>query len=286
MKEKFTVSILNFIIEDKDYIKDHKDDESDILSIFQGLNLENIDEEFLLAWKNINLEDIFGNMIKDIYEVICESINDFKNFGALLKILNRSDDLNKKKYFPEDIELMQNKFIFLLVDQNKIEENDFKADLVELLYYSDLQNNSEFFNFLKNLNDKIKFNIMKNIYHDLLIKYQEEISSKTKNFISSYIIDNQKDDISTLLEFAEKFKSFRNDILKNLENYKLLNEDFWQIGENYRIKLFKGLLEKAEISKEEYQEKDYVKNSFEVIKELEKKFNNNTILYKDIIIFF
>ena len=58
---------------------------------------------------------------------------------------------------------MQNKFIFLLVDQNKIEENDFKADLVELLYNADLKKNSEFLNFLNDLNDKIKFNIMKNI---------------------------------------------------------------------------------------------------------------------------
>ena len=126
---------------------------------------------------------------------------------------------------------------------------------------------------------------MKNIYFELFQKYQDKISENMKNFISLYIISNQNDEIIVL--FAGNFKSFLPNILKNINNYALKKEDFWQLKENKNIKVFKGLLEKSEISNEEYREiNEYVINSFDIIDQLVKELDKNNLLYKDINIFF
>ena len=46
---------------------------------------------------------------------------------------------------------MGNKFIYLLEQQNNIEEKDFKDYLVELIYYSHLMENPELKKFLESL---------------------------------------------------------------------------------------------------------------------------------------
>ena len=279
------IEILNFLKEDEDYIKGHPEEIKNSLNVFDGLDISSIDDEFLTRWKNIKWKDIFDGEEKNINEKIIDLIVDFKGFGTLMKILNTSNNKDEKKFSSEALEKMREKFINLLYEQNNIEENNFKEELVELIFYSDLKQDSETQYFLQKLQDKINFEIMKNIYFELFKRYQDNISGEMKDYISSSIIKNQNDDI--LITFAEKFKFFLPNILKNINNYEPQKEDFWKLEENKKLKLLKGLVEKTEISREEYREiSNYANNSFDLLNQLKEELNDNKVLYKNINIFF
>ena len=278
------IEILNFLKEDKDYLTEHNEEIKNSLSVFEGLNISSIDDEFINKWKSINWKDIFGNEQKHIDEKIIDLIVDLSGFRALLKILNTSDNNDEKTYSSEALKKMKKKFISLLDQKDNIEENSFKNDLVELIYYSDLNQDDEKISFLQNLKN-INFEIMKNIYFELFNRYQDNISGEMKNYISKYLISNQNDDI--LITFAENFKFFIPNILTNINNYEPQKEDYWKLKEDKKLQLFKGLVEKAGISSEEYGETSiYANKSFELLNELKNELNENTVLYKYINIFF
>ena len=134
------------------------------------------------------------------------------------------------------------------------------------------------------IHNKLNFDLNKDIYFKLFNKYKYAISDNTTKFICEYIVKNKNNDINILLNFCQNFQFLIPNILNCIkeEDY-ILKEDFLEIKENYRIKLFKGLVEKAGISKEKYGEDlKYVNKSFEVITELEEELNSNKVLYKDI----
>ena len=274
-KKLTNIELLNFLKEDKDYIKYNNDD------IFEGLNLYSIDEEFMKEWKSFDWKKIFG---KDINEKIIDMIIDFKSFGAVFKLLKINIDIDKEKFSSDSLKWMQIKFINLLEQQNNIEEKDFKDYLIELIYYSHLGTKNELPKFLESLEDKIKPEIMKNIYYELIKNYYEKISNEMRNSISLYIIKNQNYDI--LVAFAENFKFFLPYILNNISD-KPEKKDFWVLEENKNLKLLKCLIEKADLFSEYIMENsNYAKNSFELLNQLKEELNKNQVEYKDINIFF
>ena len=233
---------------------------------------------------------------------------DFKGFGAVLKILKSNIDDDKDNFslgklvwcassnslhfkysLPQKtLEKMGNKFIYLLEQQNNIEEKDFKDYLVELIYYSHLMENPELKKFLESLEiieNKINTEIMINIYFELFRKYNDKIKEYFRNSILLFIIKNQNYNI--LIKFAENFKFFLPNILNNIKNKSPVKEDFWQLEENENLKIFKGLVEKTELFSEENIENiSYAKKSFELLNQLKEKLNKNQVLYKDINVFF
>ena len=282
------MEILDFLLEDKDYIKDQKEKIDNILSdIFKGFEISAFTDEFITRWKGIDFENIFGEASKNIPNLMINLVKNFKDFGVLWKVLNISTKDTEKKYSNESINLMQSKFIKLLKENDKWKETDIKDDLVELIYYSDKRNSSETSHFLNDIQDIINFITMKNIYCESLRKYQDKITEDSRNIIAVYLIGKQGENLETIIEFAEKYEIFLNNILDNIKNYKLQKEDLLKVEENYRIKLFKELLIKAQINKEEIKEgNEYVIESIGVIEEVEKDLDNNLVLYKDINPFF
>ena len=132
-KKLNNIQILDFLNEDKDYLKNNNDDIEKKLEIFQGLNVSEIDDIFLEKWKNMDLTEIFGDNQKKIDEYIIDLIDDFKNFKILIKMLNISKNDDKEELSREKIKIMQYKFIRLLIEQEKIENQNYQDDFAELI---------------------------------------------------------------------------------------------------------------------------------------------------------
>ena len=282
------MEILNFIKEDKDFIKNLKDKEiKNSLISLTGIDIHLIDDEFIKEWKTIDWQSIFGIYEKYIYKKFSEYIFDFKGFDILMKILNISKNENEFKFSSESLIMMQEKFIQLIQRQNILEENNYKNSLIELIYHSDLHKNAYASTFLRDLENIMSFDMFKNIYNELCSKYQEKLTEETKRLIISYFLNNTEDKAhEALFEFSQNFESLRQYIFKEISIYELQKKDFWVIEENEKIQLFKGLLEKADITNDKYKSIDYVNNSINVINELQEDLDNNSVLYQNINKFF
>ena len=258
------MQIMNFIKEDKDYIKYlPKDQLGHASKIIKGINISLINNEFIKEFKNFDWHHYFQGEEKYIFRKIIDSVVDLKNFGTLMKLLSNSKKENELKFDSQSIDNLQEKFI-----NNWKEENDFINDLVELLYFSDRDNNH--YRIINFLHDKMNFDMVKNIYIKLCNKYQEKLSEESKSMIMTYFFNNSEDTKHNILfEFSKNFKFMRKSIFNNMY-------------ENDKIKLFKGLLENSDITNNEYKYIDYVKNSLTVINQLKENFDKNEIKYLEI----
>ena len=78
------VQILDFMINDKFY--NDKSANKD-LTIFTGINIETINEEFYKKWNEIKWKDLFQNQYKEFINIITNLIGDMKYFDVLVKLL-------------------------------------------------------------------------------------------------------------------------------------------------------------------------------------------------------
>ena len=288
-KKLKNIQIINFIIKDKEYIKEltNEEEKEKTIELFQGINMSLIDDEFISQWKSINFEDIFPQKMDDIIKTIIDNTKNFKEFDFLMKILNISKNDTEMKFSLELIQILKDKFIDLYNEQKIREKNYFENNLIELIYHSDLEMSVETPKFLEYFGENMNFDSVIKIYKELFLMHIDKLSEATKNYIISFLIKNSEDvNHEALIEFAEKFKSLRVNIFESLVEKEVQKEDLLNIEENERIHLFKGLLEKANIIDEEYKEIDYVNKSKRIINDFREQVENNEILYSNINLFY
>ena len=105
--------------------------------------------------------------------------------------------------------------------------------------------------------------------------------------IMAYFFANSEDaEHKILLDFSKEFKFMRKSIFNLVQSYELKKEDFENMYENNKIKLFKGLLENADIINNEYKYIPYVNNSLTVLNKLKENFDKNEVNYTEINKFF
>ena len=229
-KKKLTnIQILKFIKEDIEYIKNlkNKKEIEKTIGIFQGINMSKIDDVFIEEWKSFNFQYTLGNIKDNIINILNEKVSNFKEFDNLMKILNFSQ---------------KNNYMEFSQDSN----NHFENSIIELILK---------LNIMKNLEEKISFNSMKNIYYKLCLMHQDKLTQQTKKEIANYLIKNTINrNIKILLEFAENFKFLCVNIFEGLIDKELQIEDILNIEENEKIILFKGLFERVDIINDTYKE--------------------------------
>ena len=131
------IQILDFIIEDEDYLINNKEKIEETLKIFEGIKLSLINDDFIRKWRTIDWEKIFGEEEEKIYTKINDNAKDFQDFDNLMKLLNISEIESEVKFSPQHIKMMQDKFIKIFDNQNKKEEDNFRNNLVKLIFQSD-----------------------------------------------------------------------------------------------------------------------------------------------------
>ena len=285
------IEILDFIKKEKDYIKHcskaNKDEVIYFSTIFKGLHIDHINEEFLKEWKKFDWHDYFGDEENYVYKNIFECILNFHEFGMLMKLLNTSKNEKEFKFTSDLLGKLIEKFIDIYQKNMKYHEDNYQNYLIELIYQSDLDNNIDSEKLLNLIHSNMNFEKVKSIYIDLCFKYGNKLSDSTKNTIVLYIFQNSEDEEHiVLIKFAENFEFLRKNIFQIIKEFELKTEDFWELEENFRIKLFRGLLEKADINNALYQKIEYIENSLKVIEDLKKEFDKNEVDYPHIINFF
>ena len=279
------IEILDFINNEIAFNKSYyKYDTS--LEIFNGLELDKIDENFMKKWKEIIWNEIFEEIYTKFLEKITKLVLNIKNFNILFKLFNVG--VEDEKLNPNVLKILQKKLIELVSSynvNNKFE--NYNEDLILLIFYSEI-NKCNIGKFLNKIEKKINFDIVNKVYIELLKRYKDQISPETKSMITNFFIDNPYNSNSdTLLYIIDNCPELIPNILKGIEKFKIEKYEFWRKEESENLKLFKGLLErKNSIKAEEYEMTEYARETKDVIEDVYNDIINGEISYKDINYFY
>ena len=272
--------LLEFIEKDI-YFKDNNNKNNKVyrpLSILDGIDIENIDENFYEKWNDLKMFDIFKIHQKGLSINLIKKINNIKYFHKIFKLHNL--DNNNDDFCDESLSLLLSKQFGNLLTTYKekdcpnfIKEASF---LIYLLDKKDKKNNNQK-KFMKDVIEKSSINkeIIFNIYINLSSKYK--ISDIVTNCISDYFKKNKKflnveNWIYILKNInSEKIKKSIFDEIKDL----VINENdiFNEEKETNSIKMLRSLQGQL---KDELNKYNYT-NYFISTKEFKDKFYNNII---------
>ena len=279
--------ILKFIIQDIKYNKSlYKEGK---LEVLDGIDISLIDEQFYEDWNKINWFEIFGD--KDKYlkfvDKVLKLINNIKYFHIIYNLFdidknineNNQSDINKKIFIK-----FQNEFINLINSGGYL--NNFDKDLIQLILYSEVQK-CDIIKFLNKLKKSINNKTLNNIFVEILKKYKDKINPETKNIITNYIIEESNNSNSEIILYLLKeCPEECNNILQRIEKFIPNKKDFWEIEENDKLKLMRGLLNIENLKIKEYQMSEYASRTFQIVNELFNDIKNGEILYRDINFFY
>ena len=276
------IDILYFIKQDECYLCGLKNFENNgFLNIFEKLDINKINEEFLKKWKTINWVYIFKNEYLVFAKKIISLVKEMKYFHLLLKLLLLPAEKLRKKQ-PDLINMLQYKFIEILSPNIKEQYPNYTNDLIELIYLTDKYcNNIE--SFSKKLYEKFPpelINEINEIYMEYLTKYKP--SGKLEKIIVNSIINN-KNEHHYLIDLFQRCPKSKNTIIPRFENYNLKKELIYK-EDNESINLVQELLKK-DLFNDKSLEK-YINYNKTILNNLREEIENYNIIYNKIEHFF
>ena len=281
--------ILEFIKEDEYYnSKDYNKKVYRPLDILNGLDIYTFDEQFYLNWKTINWYQIFKEQYNDFIKKVFDLIKDMKDFNILYKLFDISKNKNQPDYHPNCLRLMQTKFFELIKNYDQQKCPNLKDDLFLLVFFSDqkLKNNENFV--IQLLNNNLNVKLINEIFINLLYRYNDLISSNTKNIISNFFTNNKLNkNPEALIYLIKNYPELSENILQNIDDYYIIKRhEFLEPKINENLILFKGLLDGKIFEKPEYQNTYYVQKVLSTVSNIQNEIIKGEILYEDISRFY
>ena len=255
------------------------------LHILNGLDINCFDEQFYLEWKKIKWKDIFEYKYKNFIKKILDLVNDMKYFNILFKLLDESENNLEYDFNLNSLDGMMNKFIQLMEINKPKDFNNYVNDLVLLITYSDIKKNM--CSFLSMLRGILDVEIVLKIYINIIINYNNIISTETRSIIINYFtsyLDKISPTISlNLILFCPQLLET---IFTIIGKFTIQKKDIFQVEESEKLTLFKGLLNEKYLEKEEYKNNEYFINSLSLLNQIKKSIEINEITYNDIYLFY
>ena len=281
------LDILNFIKNDKFYNNDeYKSSKFRSAEVISGINIFEINPEFISKWKEIDFQKIFDLNYYEFVSQVCKLVNHIANFTLLLELLNTSKDQSKKEYNYQSISLLQKAFEILFRTYIPERCPNFYNDIINLIYYSDQQNyNCIAFN--KDVIQKLlNNNILNKIYFTVLSKYKD-LSDVTIEIITDYFTQSSwNDNVSTIIDLIKISEKVKKSILKKINKYVIREDEFFELEETNNYKLLSTLLKSNNFfQKEKADSSLYLEKTMIVLSSVMQKVKNLDINYSLITYF-
>ena len=185
------IKLLNFI-EDDIYFKNDKF-KSELYRPFlvfeNGIDLENINNEFFEKWNKIGILNIYSFDEISVCKIIINKIKKIKDFWKILKLYNIKEFENNNNFSINLLELISNKYKSLLNTYKSEECKNFINESSLIIYLID-KYNMNVNNYMKNIFEKkIQCHIVNDIYLFLSLNYND-ISKTVIEAISDYLVSD------------------------------------------------------------------------------------------------
>ena len=300
------MEILNFVKKD-DYYSPYSKfvEDKNSVKIFGLLNINEMDAKFLNEWKAVGWPIIFDTQFQRFAEKIISLVNDMSKFNLLFELLITN---NLKKEQGEKLLIsLQDHYMNLYESFYEKEEEigedgmrQFIEDSANLVYYSD--KNGKIFD----LTGKLKYFLIKDIYMKVLTKYKDISIEAERKIVTGLLKGNEmksesccesdramesedkkkNDKVKSylLIYLFERCPNSKNIIIKELDQYKLKEEEIFAKYESESIKLVHGLLSNDFYELEELE--NYAKSNQIILDKIIDKIDKNEIIYNQIKDFF
>jgi len=240
------------------------------VSIFDFLNFDKIEDNFIDVFKKLKFELIFKNNIKEFLEKLISKIKNIPNFGAVIELIDikRISKENIKDYY----DLLKKKFDNI---KNKIRDNKDKDIKVLSKFIKQIflyEKNCAFLNErIDKLNNKLKILI----YNNLIQTIPDNEFKDLKDYIYDFFV-KKVDNIDNIITFINILSGDKSKFLEKLyHEYKFKKEEFFSGKENKKVKFICNLSEK--LSDNIKLKKEIFENIFDIY-DIYKDLENNNLL--------
>ena len=249
------------------------------ITIFNNIDIETINEEFIEKFKELNLEKLLNIKRYDLVNKICELIKNIKNFGKIFLLFDFNKDTDKVQ-----MNLVKDRFIDLLETYDEKECNNIVDDCSKLIYFLNI-NDCSLKSFFKDYFYDIFQNITEQVFFNILSKYEYNLLNiQLKKIIYDYYITKNNSDESRIKYLLYEIENNDNFNPDDLVNYYINYEDFFDLKESYKFSFLGKIINKNLLHKKCLLE--YRKNNKTQTKEIITKIKNGLVKYKQIKKFF
>ena len=251
--------------------------------IFKGFDLDNIDEEFYVLWKEVDIFKIYSFLENMSQKLIVEKIKHMKDFGKLLRLFNFQELILKENKI---IGFLYAKFASLIKTYTKESCPNFVKDLALLIYGMDKCK----FNFKVFLERIIHKNFPPETINEIYLYITQnyhDISKELANCIINYFINDKNvlkyQKIIDLFKIAPSLNFFKS-IFNKIDKFVIKEEELF--NENDDIDSFKLLdwIQKEKIldKYKELKETIYFENIYKVQTKIIEHIKTGNIKYNNI----
>ena len=201
------IEILDFIQRDK-YLNKKSNFYGDF-SIFENIKLNEIDDNFIKKWKDINWMKIFKGNEAKFLEKICSLVENITQFHFLFDLLY--DNKEFISFSQTILKFIQNEFIQKCKNETNEKLNEHLQIIINLIKYSD-KKQCYIEEFIKNIIYEFNKEFIQNLFLNALSDLNN-LSQKAKtimiNFIDNEIkLDNQDNILNLIINTSDKKFSF------------------------------------------------------------------------------
>ena len=263
------IDILNYLENDDFYKNENYQDE--FFKILEYINIDDINSDFILKWKQINWESMYHNKKDVFYNIICNDLKDIKNFENLFILFEEEE---KKMNYDKKL-LLELLYCFerLFEKSNKNIDEKTAEVAIKLIYLSQM-NSIDSSPVIKCIQKKDIFKA--EVYNKLINKKNDKYSESFKQKLINRLSNNMENskEYYPLLFIIKNSKILKNETISFLNsNYSLTKDDFFNLVEGNDLKIYKELLHNGFLEKRELTESKYL----DIIKQIDNEIKNGTI---------
>ena len=284
LKEKMSnMEILNYIKNDINYLLNLKFDNRSF-DIFEIINIDLIDKEFLEEWKKMKLYEKFKENQNDFSIKVSNIVKSIKDFQILFKLLYLEENISDKEILCKYIIFLQNRYVSLF-QSTYSKENcpNFVDDSVTLINYSEkYEVDVELF-----MNNQLMKILPQNLIYEIYYKYIEKydnIQRKVQKILTMFLItypENQNMDILLLFKKCNEFPSLISPIFNR---YLIQYNEMFLLEESINVKMLKEILKSEFFENKNFF--DYKNYNIFLMEAIKSKIEEKEIIFDDINKFF
>ena len=226
--------------EDK-YIKDKKRDSD----IFDFINFNQIDRQFIEIFKKFEFEEIFKEKITNFTNKMISKIQNIYIFSIIIELIDINKISQDKSFLPK-LKLKYEKFVKKINSLTGEKLNEIIKVIAKFVDYLYIQENN--LDFLEQKIDKLNKNIKPLIYNELMIRCQDEKYNTMKEYIFKKYLSNI-DNINNIIILIDNLS--KNNKIKFLDELMkrclFTREEFYSNYQSPKILLLCKLYEKRKL---------------------------------------
>ena len=240
--------ILGFVVEFNPYYKEDKYSYKKSTDIFDIINLDNNDEQFIDTFKKLEFVSIFKDNIIDFLNKMISKIKTISNLGTILDLIDIKKISKVDEFFTKlkaKYELVIKKQLDSLKDKELNNAVKIIAKFVDLIFIH--ENNC---NFIKQKISKLDKKISCLIYIELIRRCNVDKYKQMKELIYNNFL-NKLENINVIIDLIDSLEKHDKKIfmVKLIKKCQFTKEEYYSNNENEKIVLLCELYDKGKLKR-------------------------------------